>query len=109
MLPGKPYAASAAIAAEWLLTAANAEGLAIIAEATCGLPISACIELALSLPAVAADPLAPLIAPGFSCRSQVHGLAGVEALHPVELLSTQLESPPPGRAPARKAAQATSA
>ena len=28
------------------------------------------------LPAVAADPQARLVAPGFSCRSQVHGLAG---------------------------------
>ncbi len=43
------------------------------------------------LPAARAEPEAPLVAPGFSCRSQVHGLAGVEALHPVELLAEQLE------------------
>jgi Fe-S oxidoreductase len=42
------------------------------------------------LPSVAADPSAPLVAPGFSCRSQVHGLAGVEARHPVEVLAGQL-------------------
>jgi Fe-S oxidoreductase len=39
------------------------------------------------LPAVAADPSARLVAPGFSCRSQVHGLAGVDAMHPVEVLA----------------------
>jgi Fe-S oxidoreductase len=39
------------------------------------------------LPAVAADPEARLVAPGFSCRSQVHGLADIEAVHPVELLA----------------------
>ena len=42
------------------------------------------------LPAVADDPQARLIAPGFSCRSQVHGLAGIHALHPIELLAAQL-------------------
>jgi len=43
------------------------------------------------LPALAAEPTATLIAPGFSCRSQVHGLAGVDALHPIEVLAAQLE------------------
>jgi Fe-S oxidoreductase/FAD/FMN-containing dehydrogenase len=43
------------------------------------------------LPAAAADPGARLVAPGFSCRSQVHGLAGIEALHPIEVLAEQLE------------------
>lgn len=42
------------------------------------------------LPAVREDPEAVLVAPGFSCRSQVHGLAGVEALHPIELIAGQL-------------------
>jgi Fe-S oxidoreductase len=42
------------------------------------------------LPAVAADPTARLAAPGFSCRSQVHGLAGIDALHPIEVLAEQL-------------------
>ena len=42
------------------------------------------------LPAVAADPEARLVAPGFSCRSQVHGLAGVEALHPIEVIAAQI-------------------
>ena len=40
---------------------------------------------------VAKVPEATLVAPGFSCRSQVHGLAGLDALHPVELLAAQLE------------------
>ncbi len=42
------------------------------------------------LPAVASDRGALLVAPGFSCRSQVHGLAGIEALHPIELIAEQL-------------------
>ena len=41
------------------------------------------------LPAAAADPAARLVAPGFSCRSQVHGLAGIEALHPIEVIAEQ--------------------
>jgi Fe-S oxidoreductase len=40
---------------------------------------------------IAADPSAQVAAPGFSCRSQLHGLFGVEARHPVELLAAQLE------------------
>ncbi|MGE3820054.1 MAG: (Fe-S)-binding protein, partial [Isosphaeraceae bacterium] len=43
------------------------------------------------LPALAADPTATLVAPGFSCRSQVHGLAGVHALHPIEVIAGRLE------------------
>jgi Fe-S oxidoreductase len=46
------------------------------------------------LPAAAADPHARLVAPGFSCRSQVHGLAGIEALHPIEVLAAQLDPSP---------------
>ena len=42
------------------------------------------------LPAVRAEPESRLIAPGFSCRSQVHGLAGIEALHPIELIAGRL-------------------
>ncbi len=46
------------------------------------------------IPAAAADPAARLVAPGFSCRSQVHGLAGIDALHPVEVMAEQLAPSP---------------
>ena len=42
------------------------------------------------LPAARAEPSARLVAPGFSCRSQVHGLAGIEALHPIEVIAENL-------------------
>jgi FAD/FMN-containing dehydrogenase/Fe-S oxidoreductase len=42
------------------------------------------------LPALRADPNATLVAPGFSCRSQVHGLVGTHARHPIELLADHL-------------------
>jgi Fe-S oxidoreductase len=42
------------------------------------------------LPALRANPDALLAAPGFSCRSQVHDLAGVTARHPIEVLAGQL-------------------
>jgi Fe-S oxidoreductase len=42
------------------------------------------------LPAVAADPGAELVAPGFSCRSQVHGLAGFTPRHPIEVIAGTL-------------------
>jgi Fe-S oxidoreductase len=42
------------------------------------------------LPALEADPNALLVAPGYSCRSQVHGLSGREALHPLELIRGRL-------------------
>ena len=42
------------------------------------------------IPAALADPTARLVAPGFSCRSQVHGLAGIKAVHPIEVLAEQL-------------------
>jgi FAD/FMN-containing dehydrogenase/Fe-S oxidoreductase len=45
------------------------------------------------LPAAAANPGARLVAPGFSCRSQVHGLAGIDAVHPIQLLAGQLAGP----------------
>ena len=40
-----------------------------------------------------ANPDATLLAPGFSCRSQVHGLAGIDARHPIEILADQLLPP----------------
>ena len=43
------------------------------------------------LPAARAEPDARLVAPGFSCRSQVHGLAGIDALHPIEVIAERLE------------------
>ena len=39
------------------------------------------------IPAALADPGARLVAPGFSCRSQVHGLAGLSAVHPMQILA----------------------
>ena len=47
------------------------------------------------LPAVASRPDASLVAPGFSCRSQVHGLAGVDARHPIEVIAARLAPPAP--------------
>jgi FAD/FMN-containing dehydrogenase/Fe-S oxidoreductase len=58
--------------------------------------VSAALARRVLIPAAAADPGATLVAPGFSCRSQVHGLAGLDALHPVELLAAQLEPSGPG-------------
>ncbi|HEY2155755.1 MAG TPA: FAD-linked oxidase C-terminal domain-containing protein, partial [Isosphaeraceae bacterium] len=42
------------------------------------------------LPAAAADPGAMLVAPGFSCRSQVHGLSGSTPRHPIEVIAEAL-------------------
>jgi Fe-S oxidoreductase len=42
------------------------------------------------LPALAAAPGATVVAPGTSCRHQVHDLAGRRALHPLEVLAEQL-------------------
>jgi Fe-S oxidoreductase len=42
------------------------------------------------IPAAQADPAAQLVAPGFSCRCQVHGLADIKAAHPVRILAEQL-------------------
>ena len=42
------------------------------------------------IPAARSDPAARLVAPGFSCRSQIHGLAGIEAVHPIQILAEQL-------------------
>ncbi|HEV3166578.1 MAG TPA: FAD-linked oxidase C-terminal domain-containing protein [Isosphaeraceae bacterium] len=46
------------------------------------------------LPAASAEPEAVLVAPGFSCRSQVHGLAGITARHPIEVIAEQLAQAP---------------
>jgi hypothetical protein len=43
------------------------------------------------IPAAQADPSARLVAPGFSCRSQVHGLAGIVAVHPIQILAEYLQ------------------
>lgn len=43
------------------------------------------------LPAISADPTATLVAPGFSCRSQVHGLSGIQALHPIEVVAARMD------------------
>ncbi len=53
--------------------------------------LSAALANRVLLPAAAADRAATLVAPGFSCRSQIHGLAGMTALHPVELLAEQID------------------
>ncbi len=42
------------------------------------------------LPALAAAPAATVVAPGTSCRHQVHDLAQRRALHPLEVLAEQL-------------------
>ncbi len=42
------------------------------------------------LPALRNNPDALLAAPGFSCRSQVHDLAGARAQHPIEIIAGQL-------------------
>jgi FAD/FMN-containing dehydrogenase/Fe-S oxidoreductase len=42
------------------------------------------------IPSARADSSALLVAPGFSCRSQVRSLAGIEAMHPIEILAGQL-------------------
>lgn len=55
----------------------------------------ACAERVL-LPAVrAADPNAWVLAPGFSCRTQIRELAGRRARHPAELLAQALSGPAP--------------
>jgi len=44
--------------------------------------------------ALRADTAATVVAPGTSCRHQVHDLAGRRALHPLEVLAEQLEDEP---------------
>ena len=48
------------------------------------------------IPSARAEPEALLVRTGFSCRSQVHGLAGLDAMHPIQLIARQLR--PAGRA-----------
>jgi Fe-S oxidoreductase len=52
--------------------------------------MSAALAERVLLPAARAEPEARLVAPGFSCRSQVHSLAGIDALHPIEVLAAQV-------------------
>jgi len=44
------------------------------------------------LPALAAEPDAMVIAPGTSCRHQIHDLAHRRAMHPLEVLAEQLRT-----------------
>ena len=55
--------------------------------------VSSALAERVLLPAMRAEPDAELVAPGFSCRSQVHGLAGLDARHPIEVLADQLDPP----------------
>ena len=43
------------------------------------------------LPALAAAPLATVVAPGTSCRHQIHDLAERRALHPLEVIEGQMD------------------
>jgi FAD/FMN-containing dehydrogenase/Fe-S oxidoreductase len=52
--------------------------------------ISALLANRVLIPSARADPGARLVAPGFSCRSQLHGLAGITALHPMQVLAQGL-------------------
>jgi FAD/FMN-containing dehydrogenase/Fe-S oxidoreductase len=54
------------------------------------------------IPSAQADPAARLVAPGFSCRSQVHGLAGLTALHPIQVLAECLSLPLADREPVER-------
>ena len=49
--------------------------------------MSAALANRVLIPAARSDPRATLVAPGFSCRSQLHGLAGLVAVHPMQVLS----------------------
>ncbi len=42
------------------------------------------------IPAAVNNPGATFAAPGFSCRSQLHGLAEIAARHPIEIIAEQL-------------------
>jgi FAD/FMN-containing dehydrogenase/Fe-S oxidoreductase len=44
------------------------------------------------LPALAKEPEATVVAPGTSCRHQIHDLAGRRALHPLEVIERQLSA-----------------
>jgi Fe-S oxidoreductase len=53
--------------------------------------VSTALAQRVLLPAARLEPTSRLVAPGFSCRSQVHGLAGIDALHPIEVIAGRLE------------------
>ena len=44
------------------------------------------------LPALSVRPEAVVVAPGTSCRHQLHDLADRRALHPLEVLAQQIKS-----------------
>jgi Fe-S oxidoreductase len=54
--------------------------------------VSAALANRVLIPAARAEPAATLAAPGFSCRSQLHGLAGINAKHPIQILAEQASS-----------------
>jgi len=54
--------------------------------------VSAALANRVLIPSARAEPEARLVAPGFSCRSQVHGLAGIDALHPIEVIAAHLRA-----------------
>jgi Fe-S oxidoreductase len=53
--------------------------------------ISSRLAYRVLIPAASAEPDARLVAPGFSCRSQLHGLAGLTAVHPMQMLAESLQ------------------
>ena len=55
-------------------------------------------ELSL-VPALEADPVAPLLADGFSCRTQIESLSGRRARHLAEVLAERLPPDPARRSP----------
>ncbi len=59
------------------------------------------------IPSAQADPAARLVAPGFSCRSQVHGLAGLTALHPIQILAECLALRPANGQPVERMSEAS--
>lgn len=54
------------------------------------------------LPAIREAPNTPVIAPGFSCRTQIYDLAGRAALHPVEILRRRISLTPRRKRPKAK-------
>lgn len=46
------------------------------------------------LPALRQAPAAVVLAPGFSCRSQIHDLSGRRAIHPIEFIHRRTRSEP---------------
>jgi FAD/FMN-containing dehydrogenase/Fe-S oxidoreductase len=52
--------------------------------------VSAALANRVLIPAIQAEPSCQVIAPGFSCRSQIRSLAGKDAWHPIQVLAEQL-------------------